>query len=274
MRLHLCCAWGIVAMSAAMEELVGEVISEAWSSSSTETYSEAEDAHVAHRAESEAYRDNGPHQRQRSVVEEGREPPSLRQRRPSLAQPKARHDESPGKKSSQPKTLDELHLIIEEGEREAMQRIQRNRQEMERRERAFLTLPKSDQRRFDKVCDRILRSPDYYATLRIGKRSTSADVKRQYRTIALTVHPDRNPSPKAPDAFDKLTDATETLLDPASRRNHDRRLRKRAVVRRTRFKRRFKAFVQDTVALVDYRSRDRPGLFYGALLLVFALLLP
>lgn len=174
-----------------------------------------------------------------------------------------------------PANLDDLRAIIEEGERRALEEERRfmpDPREVQRRALYFASLPRSEAKRHTRLVDRALKAKNYFALLGIGKRASVATIKKKYRQLALNVHPDRNPSPDAPAAFELLTEAHETLSDPKRRREYNRKLKRKTLIRRTRLKRQLKAVVQDTSALVAYRSRDRPLLFYGAFLLAFGLL--
>lgn len=51
-------------------------------------------------------------------------------------------------------------------------------------------------------------------------------LKQTYRTMAIQLHPDKNPHPDAKYAFDILQDAYETLLTPSSRREYNDLLRR------------------------------------------------
>ena len=47
----------------------------------------------------------------------------------------------------------------------------------------------------------MLRCHDYYEILEIQRSASEADIKKQYRRLALQLHPDKNSAPKADDAF-------------------------------------------------------------------------
>ncbi|CAO3623425.1 unnamed protein product [Cunninghamella blakesleeana] len=53
---------------------------------------------------------------------------------------------------------------------------------------------------------------DYYELLGIEITALEGDIKKAYRKKALSVHPDKNPSPDAAVLFHKLTQGYETLL--------------------------------------------------------------
>ncbi|KAF5099394.1 hypothetical protein D0Z00_001673 [Geotrichum galactomycetum] len=63
--------------------------------------------------------------------------------------------------------------------------------------------------------------PDAYSVLALQPGCTPADIKAQYRKKSLLIHPDRTPNPQAPDAFDRLKKAQDTLLDDKRREHLD-----------------------------------------------------
>lgn len=64
---------------------------------------------------------------------------------------------------------------------------------------------------------------DYYAILGIGKDATEEEIKKAYRKLARTYHPDVNPGDAgAEDKFKDINEAQEVLLDPEKRKLYDR----------------------------------------------------
>lgn len=160
-----------------------------------------------------------------------------------------------------PSNLQQLHDMIAEGERKAEEARRRQRMdsgELARRAQVFRSLEPRERRRFQADADKLLKraTKSHYAVLQLRKRATVSDVKQRYRHMALLVHPDRNPAPDAVPAFDALHLAAETLADPKSRRDYDRRQRRKAIVKRGRFTRRFNELVETTMSYVAYRSRE------------------
>jgi len=63
---------------------------------------------------------------------------------------------------------------------------------------------------------------DYYKTLGISKDATQAEIKKQYRKLAVKYHPDKNPGNKqAEEKFKDLGEAYEVLSDPEKRNKYD-----------------------------------------------------
>lgn len=63
---------------------------------------------------------------------------------------------------------------------------------------------------------------DYYKTLGVGKSATADEIKKAYRKLARTHHPDVNPNDKdAHRKFQQINEANEVLSDPAKRKKYD-----------------------------------------------------
>ncbi|KAL1969150.1 hypothetical protein VTN77DRAFT_404 [Rasamsonia byssochlamydoides] len=75
----------------------------------------------------------------------------------------------------------------------------------------------------DAEIDRIRKAfpLDAYAVLDLQPGVPESDIKLQYRKKSLLIHPDKTKNPLAPDAFDRLKKAQQTLLDEKARAHLD-----------------------------------------------------
>ena len=64
---------------------------------------------------------------------------------------------------------------------------------------------------------------DYYEILGVSSTAHASDIKRAYRRLAITYHPDKNPSPEAESIFKQINEAYDVLGDPDKRRAYDSR---------------------------------------------------
>jgi len=63
---------------------------------------------------------------------------------------------------------------------------------------------------------------DYYEVLGVSKNSSTQDIKKAYRKLAMKYHPDRNKGDKdAEDKFKKISEAYAVLSDPEKRKQYD-----------------------------------------------------
>ena len=62
---------------------------------------------------------------------------------------------------------------------------------------------------------------DPYKALGLGRTATDSEIKKAYRRIAKTDHPDLNPDPKAHERFKAASSAYDLLKDPEQRRRFD-----------------------------------------------------
>ena len=63
---------------------------------------------------------------------------------------------------------------------------------------------------------------DYYDELGISKTATDAEIKRAYRRLAKTYHPDKNKTPEAEDKIRRVNEAYQILGDREKRTVYDR----------------------------------------------------
>src|SRR5690349_23116928 len=64
---------------------------------------------------------------------------------------------------------------------------------------------------------------DFYATLGVPRTASDEDIKKAYRKLAMTYHPDRNNGSKeAEEKFKLITEAYDVLRDPQKRAAFDR----------------------------------------------------
>ncbi len=64
---------------------------------------------------------------------------------------------------------------------------------------------------------------DFYNTLGVSREASDDEIKRAYRKLAMTFHPDRNNgSPEAEAKFKEITQAYDVLRDPNKRATYDR----------------------------------------------------
>src|SRR5918996_6519928 len=64
---------------------------------------------------------------------------------------------------------------------------------------------------------------DFYSTLGVQRTASDEDIKKAYRKLAMTYHPDRNNGSKeAEERFKEITEAYDVLRDPQKRAAYDR----------------------------------------------------
>ena len=62
---------------------------------------------------------------------------------------------------------------------------------------------------------------DYYQILKLDRTAAELEIKKQYRKLALELHPDKNHNPTAAQRFIELTEAYEVLSNRARRKHYD-----------------------------------------------------
>ncbi|EKX74273.1 DnaJ domain containing protein [Theileria equi strain WA] len=73
----------------------------------------------------------------------------------------------------------------------------------------------------DKLCRRVLSAKTYYEVLLVAREDSVDTIKRSYKKLALKLHPDKNPSHLASEAFKKVSTAFQCLTNPKSREHYD-----------------------------------------------------
>lgn len=68
-------------------------------------------------------------------------------------------------------------------------------------------------------------TPDYYRILQVQRFSHINSIKKQYKKLALTLHPDKNPFEASEEAFKLVGEAARVLSDKIRRKEYDTRLR-------------------------------------------------
>ena len=64
---------------------------------------------------------------------------------------------------------------------------------------------------------------DFYGVLDVPRTASDEEIKKAYRKLAMTYHPDRNNGSKeAEERFKELTEAYDVLRDPQKRAAYDR----------------------------------------------------
>jgi len=77
----------------------------------------------------------------------------------------------------------------------------------------------------------IINARTHYELLCVEVSADGKEIKKQYKKLALSVHPDKNASPKADEAFKLLRAAFECLSDPLKRIDYNKTI---AVTQRKR----------------------------------------
>ncbi|XP_058950444.2 uncharacterized protein [Pocillopora verrucosa] len=65
------------------------------------------------------------------------------------------------------------------------------------------------------------KDSDPYSVLGVPRDATDDDIRKQYRKLAVLIHPDKNTHPQADEAFKTLANAFDILSDPEKRANYD-----------------------------------------------------
>jgi len=68
---------------------------------------------------------------------------------------------------------------------------------------------------------RVKKCKNYYEILEVSREVTEKELKKQYRKLALLMHPDKNHAPGAEEAFKAVSQAFACLSDVEKRRHYD-----------------------------------------------------
>ena len=74
----------------------------------------------------------------------------------------------------------------------------------------------------DTECEKIIKSHDYYEILGVKNGASEDELKKAYKKKAIKFHPDKNHSPKAEEAFKRISTAYTTLTDPKKKEIYDK----------------------------------------------------
>ena len=74
------------------------------------------------------------------------------------------------------------------------------------------------------VVARVLAASTFYEVFGLPNKTPEAVVRKTYRRLAASLHPDKNTAPRAEEAFKRVGEALQTLVDPVKRFHYDRSL--------------------------------------------------
>ncbi|OHT06778.1 hypothetical protein TRFO_05468 [Tritrichomonas foetus] len=76
----------------------------------------------------------------------------------------------------------------------------------------------------DELIQQILAAKNYYEILNVSSDCSSNEIKKNYRKLAIQVHPDRCQHKRATEAFQRISHAYQILSDQHKRFNYDQHL--------------------------------------------------
>merc|ERR1712227_296926 len=68
----------------------------------------------------------------------------------------------------------------------------------------------------------VLNQDDYYAKLGIEKNASSKEIRKAFKKLAITMHPDKSDDPDAHEKFLEINKIYEVLKDDELRKKYDR----------------------------------------------------
>lgn len=69
--------------------------------------------------------------------------------------------------------------------------------------------------------DKIIKEKDLYKILNVNKESSTDEIRKAYKKLAIKYHPDKNKTERAADAFKKISHAFSVLSDENKKKNYD-----------------------------------------------------
>ena len=75
------------------------------------------------------------------------------------------------------------------------------------------------------ICDVVLNSRNHYEALMISDNCKYSEIRKQYKQLVLKIHPDKNRSTNANEAFNKVSKAFECLSDPQQREAYNQAIK-------------------------------------------------
>ncbi|XP_042896807.1 dnaJ homolog subfamily B member 1 isoform X2 [Parasteatoda tepidariorum] len=72
-----------------------------------------------------------------------------------------------------------------------------------------------------RAVEKIRSCSDYYEILGVTKEAGESELRKQYKKLALQLHPDKNKAPGAVEAFKAVGNAFAVLTDPVKRKRYD-----------------------------------------------------
>eukprot|EP00919_Chromeraceae_sp_WS-2016_P011067 GHVR01025939.1.p1 GENE.GHVR01025939.1~~GHVR01025939.1.p1 ORF type:complete len:178 (-),score=26.28 GHVR01025939.1:867-1400(-) len=73
----------------------------------------------------------------------------------------------------------------------------------------------------ERIARQVIASKCYYSMFSVDKNANESEIKKSYRKLALQLHPDKNSSPSAEEAFKKISKAFQCLNDSNKRYLYD-----------------------------------------------------
>jgi len=88
----------------------------------------------------------------------------------------------------------------------------------------LITMAKAGEENIDEFIDEEV--PDFYKELGISRTATTKEIKKAFRKLAVSFHPDKNKEEGAEEKFKRLNEANEVLANEDMRKMYDAELSK------------------------------------------------